>query len=212
MWPQDRHRGGLYPRSFLDQMVSLAAANNPIVMRNTPGVWKTTPTNRTCTGTGPASYATPLGGGGTAAGKGGGGTTPGGRTGTGAGTERKRPADKGGGVAKFIKNDKMHSKLIAVMKPIHDRGIEINIGQLCRESDITFEQLPHTGTVKICYRWILGYCGENTKCNKNLAHSAGTDISDELASKIANTLAPGIAKIVTKFDEAAANKKQKENK
>ena len=53
------------------------------------------------------------------------------------------------------------------MKPIHNRKIEINLGQLCRDSNQTFETLPHTGAVKACYRWLLGYCGTTTKCTRN---------------------------------------------
>ena len=144
----------------------------------------------------------PATGGGRGGGQGGSaGTSP-------AAGERKRGAG-GNNVESFIKNDKMHPKLEAVMKPMHERKIEIHLGQICKEAGITFESLPHTGPVKACYRWILGYCGSTEKCARKNTHCPGSDIPDPVAQEIADKIAPGIAKIVAKHDEAAAAKKVK---
>ena len=112
----------------------------------------------------------------------------------------------------MIKNPDMHPTLAAVMKPIHDRGIEFNISKLCKEANIKFEELPHTGPVKACYRWILGYCGTTNECGRGLTHCPGKAIPDEAATAIANAVAPGVAKIVNQFDAEQANKKPKEEK
>ena len=71
--------GGLYPKSILQPMVSLAAANHPIVMRNTPAAWKTRNQQRPGAGGGIGALAGPLGGPPKGPGRSGGGTNGGGR-------------------------------------------------------------------------------------------------------------------------------------
>ena len=211
--------GGVYPKSILDPMVSLSAANQPIVMRNTPAAWKAQPRPRP--GVGTAGLATPLGGGtskgggdtGATPGTGGTGGRGGGRGGQhGGGTatgDRKRPGQGPGNPERFVKNTKMHPILTNLMKPLHDRKVEINLGQICRDSNATFETLPHTGAVKACYRWLLGYCGTTQECTRGNVHCAGDEITDDVAKAIAGKLAPGVAKAVQRHDEAMADKKPK---